>query len=155
MTSGDLISGLSLIVSRFDELKGPDRVIINDLLDASLPDVFATIGDLIISSVEEEEPQKYSDNLWLTEDGCEFIKGALDLCYDETFGTCRRGGIEEVMRDLEAYCDENCLCGKCFGGLHNDDFRTCVDIEEYQGAMVSRVTETGYVCPHCGFREEW
>lgn len=151
----DLIKGTILLFNHLDELKGSDRRAVIETLNESMPELFGSLSELVIGSVDKEWVKENLLDVVVSEEGSILVKEGLDLCYHETSGTCKRGGIELACRNIENYCDESFLCNACFGELHSEDFLTCVDVEEYQGAMVNRVTNCGFVCPHCGFREEW
>lgn len=151
----DLIKGTILLLTRLDELKGADRRVILKTLDESFPEVMSSLSELVIGSIDVDFERTGLLDEVLSEDGSILVKEAIDLCYKETSGTHQRGGVSLAATNIEHYCDENSLCNACFGELHKEDIHTCVDIEEYHGARVSRMTNTGYTCPHCGFEEVW
>lgn len=151
----DLIKGTILLLNHLDELKGSDRWIVLRTLDENLLGLMSALSELVIGSVDNDFERTGKMDEILSEDASVVVKESIDLCYDETRGTSLRGGTVLAAMNIERYCDENYLCSACFGELHSEDFLTCGDIEEYQGRKVTRVTNCGFVCPHCGFREEW
>ena len=153
----DVIAGMKKFFETLESMPIRDRHAYAKNLNAHLKDVFVYSTALLLDSVDEDykDSSIFSDEPVLSQEGCEILLHGMEEAEEQMEGNPYDCGLHSRLCEVDRYLTDKNLCGECLNELSDEYFTFEYEPEEYAGRKVYRKVETGYSCPHCGYKEEY